>query len=276
MEAVDWDALVAGLVDLGILLGKAVLVYIAGKLAARVILGVMERLLKRSKTDEMLIRFALSISSFVLTLIVVIIALSVLGVDTTSLVAVLASAGLAIGLALQDSMKNFASGVMLLVFKPFNKGDFVEVAGTEGVVQEISLFSTDLKTTDNKHVIVPNGAIWTNVITNFTTEDIRRIDMVFGIGYEDDIAAARAVIEAVLAGESRILEEPQPSVAVAELADSSVNFIVRPWVRTEDYWDVKFAVTEAIKLAFDERGVSIPFPQMDVHVDQLSPGSQVS
>ena len=246
------------------------MVFVIGRVIVNMILKIAVKMLKRSKMDPMLVNFVKSIGNAFLMLIVVIAALNVLGVDTTSLIAVLASAGLAIGLALQDSMKNFASGVLLLTFHPFQKGDYVEAGGTKGVVQNITLFSTVMLTLDNREVIVPNGTIWSSVITNYTARDTRRVDMVFGIGYGDDIHKARVVIEGVLAQESRILAEPKADIVVAELGDSSVKFYVRPWVKSEDYWPVNFAVTEAVKLAFDQQGVSIPFPQMDLHMDKVA------
>ena len=270
MEIITWEQAIETLLLWGLLLAKAIVVFMIGKIVARVILGVAVRILKRSKTDEMLIQFARSIGNAFLTLIVAIVALSQLGIDTTSLVAVLASAGLAIGLALQDSMKNFASGVLLLTFRPFRRGDYVEAGGTHGVVQTITLFTTVLLTLDNREVIVPNGTIWSDVITNYTARETRRVDMVFGISYGDDIRRARQVIETVLAQEDRVLSEPTPDIVVSELGDSSVNFSVRPWALTGDYWDVKFALTEAIKIAFDDAGVSIPFPQMDVHMEKVA------
>jgi small conductance mechanosensitive channel len=270
MDLVNWDQLLDNLMRFGLLLGKALIVFFALRIVARIILKITVKVLQRREMDEMLVKFIASIGNAFLMLIVVIASLNVMGVDTTSLIAVLASAGLAIGLALQDSMKNFASGVLLLTFKPFGKGDYIEAGGTDGVVQNITLFTTVMLTTDNKEVIVPNAAIWSDVITNYNARDTRRVDMVFGIGYRDDIAAARAVIDEVLARDDRILAEPQPYVAVAELADSSVNFVVRPWTKTEDYWAVKFDVTERIKLAFDERGISIPFPQVDVHMEKVA------
>ena len=270
MDAINWEQVTATLTSWGTLLAKAIAVYIVGRIAIRIILNIVTKLLARAGTDAMLVKFARSIANAGLTLVIVIIALSVLGIDTTSLIAVLASAGLAIGLALQDSMKNFASGVLLLTFRPFTKGDLVETGGSLGVVQEITLFTTTLLTLDNREVIVPNGTIWSSVITNYTAKELRRVDMVFGIGYGDDIQKARSIIEKVVAAEPAVLKDPAPYVAVSELADSSVNFVVRPWAKTDDYWDVHFAVTEKVKLAFDEQGVSIPFPQMDVHMDQVA------
>jgi len=270
MPEFNWDQVVGVFVSWGFLLGKAVAVFIIGRIIAKLILKIATKMLKRSEMDPMLVNFAHSIANAFLMVIVVIAALSQLGIDTTSLIAVLASAGLAIGLALQDSMKNFASGALLLIFKPFDRGDYVEAGGTEGVVQDISLFSTVLLKPDNREVIIPNGAIWNGVITNYTARDQRRLDMVFGIGYGDDIHKARHVIEQVLSQETRILADPPPDIVVAELGDSSVNFYVRPWIKTDDYWAVKFAITEGVKLAFDEQGISIPFPQMDVHMEKVA------
>jgi small conductance mechanosensitive channel len=205
---------------------------------------------------------------WVLLLFVVIAALSQLGIDTTSLVALLGAAGLAIGLSLQSSLANFAAGVMLIVFRPFTKGDFVEVAGTSGSVDNISIFTTTLTTPDNKEVIVPNGSVIGNNIVNYSARPTRRVDMVFGIGYGDDIKKAKELLEQIVAADTRVLAEPAPVVALGELADSSVNFLVRPWVNAEDYWSVLWDTTETVKLKFDEAGISIPYPQMDVHLDK--------
>lgn len=270
MEAINLEQLIGVATEWGILLGKAILVFVVGRIISRLIMRIVSKVMRKSGTDEMLIKFANSIGRSFLMVIVVILALNVLGVDTTSLIAVLGAAGLAVGLALQDSMKNFASGVLLLIFRPFDKGDLIDAAGSSGKVQAITLLTTELLTFDNKQVIVPNGTIWSDVITNYTAQDIRRVDMVFGIGYGDDVKAAKSIIEQVLAADERILKDPAPQVAVSELADSSVNFVVRPWAKADDYWDVHFAVTENIKLAFDEHGISIPFPQMDVHMDRVA------
>jgi small conductance mechanosensitive channel len=176
------------------------------------------------------------------------------------------AAGLAVGLALQGSLQNFAAGVMLIIFRPFKAGDYVDAGGTSGTVETIKIFNTVLKTPDNREVIVPNGAIYGGTITNFSARATRRIDMVFGIGYGDDIRKAKEVIKAILESDERILKDPEPLIAVGELGDNSVNFNVRPWVNSGDYWPVKFDLNERIKLAFDENGISIPYPQMDVHM----------
>ena len=215
--------------------------------------------------DEILVNFVASIIKTILLLFVVIAALDQLGVDTTSLIALLGAAGLAIGLALQGSLQNFAAGVMLIIFRPFKSGDFVEVAGTAGVVETISIFSSTLRTGDNREVIIPNGSIYGGTITNYSARATRRVDMVFGIGYDDDIKKAKQLMEQVVTADERVLAEPAPVIAVSELADSSVNFVVRPWVNTPDYWAVLWDLTEEIKLKFDAEGISIPYPQMDVH-----------
>jgi len=201
-----------------------------------------------------------------LMLVVVVIALDQLGVDTTSLVALVGAAGLAVGLALKDSLQNFAAGVMLVLFRPFKNGDFVEVSGVSGVVEKITIFSTLIRTGDNKEVIVPNGGIYSGTIVNYSARDTRRIDLVVGVDYGCDVREAKRILEDILASNPLILKDPEPVVALAELADSSVNFNVRPWVKTDDYWGVRAEVLEQVKLTLDEKGIGIPFPQMDVHV----------
>ena len=222
--------------------------------------------MSKSKYDDMLVDFLEAILSAILMLFVIVASLDQLGVDTTSLVAILGAAGLAIGLSLQDSLKNFAAGVMLLVFKPFKAGDFVEAAGTAGSIKKIGIFTTTMNTPDNKEIIVPNGNIYSGNITNYSAKDTRRVDMVVGIGYDADLLKAKQVLQEMIAADDRILAEPAPTVAVSELADSSVNFVVRPWVNAADFWAVKFDFTEQVKLRFDKEGISIPFPQMDVHL----------
>lgn len=241
-------------------------IFIVGLMVSKVLTSTLRKLLSKAGLDQLLVNFVCSISHAVLLLMVTIAALDQLGVDTTSLIALLGAAGLAIGLALQGSLQNFASGVLLIVFRPFKTGDFVDIAGTSGTVQAINIFSSTLKTPDNKEVIVPNGAIYSGVITNYSSQPTRRIDMVFGIGYGDDLAKTKSVLEEIMAADDRILKDPAPTIAVAELGDSSVNFVVRPWVKGADYWAVRFDVTEKVKLRFDQEGISIPFPQMDVHV----------
>ncbi|PLW70029.1 mechanosensitive ion channel family protein [Pseudohalioglobus lutimaris] len=252
----------------GIKIALALAIFILGRMAVAIVVKVAGRFMNARSMDEILVKFLLSILRWVLLLFVIIAALSQLGVDTTSLVALLGAAGLAIGLSLQSSLANFASGVMLIVFRPFTKGNFVEVAGVSGSVDAIGIFTTTLTTPDNKEVIVPNGAVYSNSITNYSARATRRVDMVFGIGYDDDIKKAKALLEEIVTADKRVLAEPAPVVALGELGDSSVNFLVRPWVNAADYWGVLWDTTESVKLKFDEAGISIPYPQMDVHFDK--------
>ncbi|MBY4677878.1 mechanosensitive ion channel family protein [Marinobacterium arenosum] len=244
----------------------ALVIFFVGRKVGKLIIHLLERALRKAKVDDMLISFVASIGQALILLVVIIAALSQLGVDTTSLIALVGAAGLAVGLALQDSLKNFASGVLLIIFRPFREGHFIDAGGVTGVVEHISIFNTVMRTPDNREVIVPNGAIYGGVITNFSARDTRRVDMVFGIGYGDDLLKAKKLLEAIIAEDDRILAEPEPVVAVSALADSSINFVVRPWVKSGDYWNVLWDTTEKVKLRFDEEGISIPFPQMDVHL----------
>jgi small conductance mechanosensitive channel len=250
----------------GISIVIATVIYIVGKIVVGILINVLGKIMARSKYDDMLIDFVKAIARAALMLFVIIAALNQLGVNTTSLVAILGAAGLAIGLSLQSSLQNFAAGVMLLVFKPFKAGDFIEAGGATGVVKSISVFTTVMTTGDNKEIIVPNGGIYGGNITNYSAKATRRVDMVVGIGYDSDLKKAKEILNEMVAADERILKEPAPTVAVSELADSSVNFVVRPWVASGDYWGVKFDFNEAVKLRFDAEGISIPFPQMDVHV----------
>ena len=244
----------------------AVAVLIVGRIAAGLLRRGAVRALERSGTDATLIPFLAGLVYYLAIAVVVIAVLGLFGIETTSLVAVLGAAGLAIGLALQGTLSNFAAGVMLLVFRPFKKGDVVETAGTKGAVQEIGIFTTVLNTPDNVRIIVPNSAVYGDTITNYSAYDTRRNDLVMGVDYGDDLSVARDTILRVLNADSRVLEDPAPQVAVAELADSSVNFVVRPWCATEDYWDLRFDLTRALKEELERAGCSIPFPQTDVHV----------
>jgi len=244
----------------------ALAIFIIGRWVVKVVVNLVKKLLARGSMEEMLINFVASIVNAVLLLFVIIASLDQLGVDTTSLVALIGAAGLAIGLALQGSMQNFAAGVMILVFKPFKSGDFIDAGGVMGVVETVNIFSSTLRTGDNKEVIVPNGAIYGGAITNFSARDTRRVDMVFGIGYDDDIRQAKAILEKIVNEDERVLKDPAPVIALSELADSSVNFVVRPWVNSGDYWAVMWDTNEKVKMAFDEAGISIPYPQMDVHL----------
>ncbi|QCU91188.1 mechanosensitive ion channel family protein [Thiomicrorhabdus sediminis] len=257
----------AYVVPWGIKVLMALAIFVIGRWVVHIVVDLLKKLLKRSqKIDDMLIDFIGSIVNALLILFVIIASLDQLGVDTTSLVALIGAAGLAIGLALQGSMQNFAAGVMILVFKPFKSGDFIDAGGILGVVEKVQIFSTVMRTGDNKEVIVPNGGIYGGPITNYSARDTRRVDMVFGIGYDDDLRKAKQILLDLIAADERILKDPEPVVALSELGDSSVNFVVRPWVNSGDYWKVYWDMNEKVKLAFDEQGISIPYPQMDVHL----------
>ncbi len=249
----------------------ALLIFLIGQMVAKIIARILGKVLSHTKLDKILVDFIQSLVNALLLVFVIVAALDQLGVNTNSVIAVLGAAGLAIGLALQGSLQNFAAGFMLLIFRPFKDGDFVEAAGTSGVVEKIGIFSTTLRTGDNKEVIIPNGSIYSSNIINYSKRPTRRIDMIFSIGYHDDIRLARDVIAGIIKTEPRILFEPEPQIVVGELGASSVNFYVRPWVKTDDYWDVRFSLNEKIKLAFDEHGITIPFPQMDVHWNKQAP-----
>jgi len=248
----------------------AVAIFYIGRIVVSVVIKVVKKLMLARAMDAILISFLTSILRLVLLLFVVIAALSQLGIDTTSLVALLGAAGLAIGLSLQGSLSNLASGVMLIIFRPFTKGDFVEAGGATGVIEKINIFTTTMTTPDNKEVIIPNGAILGGNITNFSARPTRRVDMVFGISYDDDIRKTKQVLKDILAADERILKDPAPVVALGALADSSVNFLVRPWVKTEDYWKVFWDTTETVKLRFDAEDITIPYPQMDMHMKQAA------
>lgn len=254
------------IIPFGINIAMAILIYIVGKIVVKIMVNVFGKLMAKSKYDDMLTNFLKSIVSALLMIFVIIAALGQLGVDTTSLAAILAAAGLAIGLSLQGSLSNFAAGVMLLVFRPFKAGDFVDAGGASGTVKSVGIFTTMMTTPDNKEVIVPNGQIYGGNIINYSAKDTRRVDMVFGIGYDDDLKKAKSILEEMVAADPRVLKEPAAQVAVSELGDSSVNFVVRPWAASSDFWGLKFDFTEAVKLRFDAEGISIPYPQMDVHV----------
>ncbi len=269
-ESLDINTLLSDYaIPWGISIFFAAAIFIIGRMIAKGLVKLLRKVLKKSGMDHILVNFISSIVNSALLLFIIIAALDQLGVDTTSLIAILGAAGLAVGLALQNSLQNFAAGVMLIIFRPFKTGDFVEAGGTAGVVETITIFSTVMRTGDNREVIVPNGSIYNGTITNYSARDTRRIDMVFGIGYNDDIRKAKQIMQEILDADDRVLADPEPLIAVGELADSSVNFNVRPWVKSDDYWSTRFDLTEKIKLAFDDNGISIPFPQMDIHMDKV-------
>lgn len=250
----------------GIKLVAALAIFIVGRWVAKLLRRVIQRLMEKSEVDPTIGQFVGNLSYIGLLAFVIIAALGQIGIQTTSFIAVLGAAGLAVGLALQGSLSNFAAGFLMIIFRPFRVGDYIEGAGVAGTVEEIQIFTTTLKTPDNKTVIIPNAKLTGDNIVNWTVKGTRRVDLVMGIGYDDDIDKARQVMTDILAKEERILKDPAPQIALAELADSSVNFVVRPWVKAGDYWAVYFDLTEGIKKAFDREGISIPYPQRDVHV----------
>ena len=243
---------------------------VVGWLVVKIVTAVTRRMMTRAKVDPTLGGFVAHVTYMGLMALVIISALGNAGFSTMSFTAVIGAAGLAVGFALQGSLASFASGAMLILFRPFKVGDYVEGGGTAGVVEEIQVFATTMLTPDNKVVIVPNSAMTGGVITNYSARDMRRVDLVFGVGYGDDIKKAKDILTDILRKDRRVLDDPAPTVAVSELADSSVNLVVRPWVKTADYWDVYFGLTEAVKLAFDAQGITIPFPQQDVHMHQVA------
>ncbi|WP_456090126.1 mechanosensitive ion channel family protein [Oceanobacter kriegii] len=244
----------------------ALVVFFVGRLLARLILKGVTGAMGRAKVDPILTNFISTVLGSLLLVLVIVISLSQLGLETASLITLLGAAGLAVGLALKDSLSHFAAGVMLILFRPFKVGDYVEVDGVAGSVDKITIFSTRLKTPDNRVVTVPNSNVFGNTMTNYSEEATRRLDLVVGISYGSDLLKAKRLLQEMLAADERVLKDPEYRVAVNELADSSVNFIVRPWVKASDYWALKWDLTEKVKLKFDEEGIEIPFPQMDVHL----------
>ncbi len=247
----------------------AAVILFGGIWLARQIKKFLVLSMERRDVDALLTSFLSNIAYVALVTFVIIATLDKLGVQTTSFIAILGAAGLAISLSLQSSLSNFASGVMIIVFRPFKVGDFIEAGGVAGVVEGIQIFSTQMRTGDNKAIIIPNSNITGGNITNYSAKDTRRVDMVFGIGYDDDIRAAKEILLDLMKSDERILKDPEPFVAVSELADSSINFVVRPWVKTDDYWGVKFDFTEAVKLRFDKENITIPYPQTEMHLRQV-------
>lgn len=246
----------------------ALIIFIVGKWVAKLVANSIVGAMSKKEVDKTISSFVGSLVFGGLFAFVIIAALGQLGIQTASFVAIIGAAGLAVGFALQGSLSNFASGVLLILFRPIRAGDFVEAAGEAGVVSEVGIFSTIMKSGDNKVIIIPNSNIMGGNITNYSMEATRRIDLVVGIGYDADIRKAKQLLEEIVSKEERILTDPAVTIAVAELADSSVNFVLRPWVNSGDYWPTKFSLLETIKLRFDEENISIPFPQMDVHIQK--------
>jgi len=252
----------------------AIIVLVVGLRIIKLVTRGLDRALNKTKTDQTLHKFLMSLVGILLKVLLFISVASMVGIATTSFVALLGAAGLAIGLALQGSLANFAGGVLILFFKPFKVGDFIEAQGFSGTVSQIQIFSTVLKTPDNKTIIIPNGGLAGGSMINFSSEPTRRIDMTFGIGYGDDIRQAKALLHKIVKEETRILTEPEALVVVTELADSSVNIAVRVWCKKEDYWSIFHAMQEKVKESFDQAGISIPFPQQDIHLFQKKAESQ--
>ena len=252
----------------GIKVVAALAILILGRWVAKAIRGILRRFMTKRNVDETLVPFLCDLTYAGLIVFVVIASLSQLGIQTTSIIAVLGAAGLAVALALQGSLSNFASGVLMIIFKPFKVGDYIEAAGVGGTVVAIGIFATQLNSPDNRKIIVPNSKISGDNIVNYTAHTTRRVDLVVGVSYSDDLNQVRNTLNAILAEDERVLKDPAPVVAVLELGDSSINFAVRPWVKTDDYWAVYFDLHKKIKERFDAEGISIPFPQRDVHMIQ--------
>ena len=252
--------------DWGLKVLAALAIFIIGRWVAMAIRRGVRRMMERSAVDPMIVSFVGSIVYIALLAFVVIAALGQLGIQTTSFIAIVGAAGLAVGLALQGSLANFAAGFLMIIFRPFKVGDFIEGAGVAGIVKDMQIFTTTLKTGDNKIIIIPNAKISGDNITNYSAEENRRVDMTVGVAYDADLSKVRDVLNDIISKDERIQSDPPPQVAVAELADSSVNFIVRVWTKSGDYWGVKFDATETIKNRFDEAGIGIPFPQRDIHI----------
>ena len=252
--------------------GPSLLLAIATLIIGFWVIGIITRLikrgLKRSNTDESLAPFLATGLSTLLKILLVISVAGMVGIEMTSFIAILGAAGLAIGMALSGTLQNFAGGVMILIFKPFKVGDFIEAQSHAGIVSEIQIFNTILRTPDNKKIIIPNGGLSTGSMINYTAMETRRVDMTFGIGYQDDIDKAKGILQAIIDSNALILNDPEPFIGLIELGDSSVNIVVRVWAKTSDYWNVFFSLQETVKKTFDKEGISIPFPQRDVHLYQ--------
>ena len=276
----DWNSAIEFLKDNGIDSGTvvnfgknlviALVIFYVGRMVVALVVRGLRKLMQKQDVDKTLQTFVCNLVRMALLVVVIIAAIGALGIQTTSFIAIFGAAGLAIGLALQGSLSNFAAGVLIVLFRPYKVGNFIEGAGISGVVEQVQILTTVLKTGDNKQVIVPNSQIMNSIITNYSANDTRRVDMVVGVSYDDDIDKVRRTLEELVTADDRILDEPACTIAVSALADSSVNFVVRPWTKTSDYWGVMFDMTEAIKKRFDKEGISFPFPQQDVHLYKAS------
>jgi len=269
MEAIQNSDIMQLVVTYGLNLIWAILTLVVGLWIVKIIKRGVRKGLDKGETEETLKSFLISIVSILLKVMVYITALGMLGVEMTSFIAILGAAGLAVGLALSGALQNFAGGVMILLFKPFRAGDFIDAQGHSGTVKEIQIFSTILKTPDNKTILIPNGKLANDSMVNYSVEERRRVDWTVGIGYGDDLDKAYDVIKRLLSEDDRILDDPEPFMAVKELADSSVNIAVRVWVNAGDYWPVNFRLNEQIYKTFEDEGLNIPFPQRDIHVHNV-------
>ncbi|MEN8174596.1 MAG: mechanosensitive ion channel domain-containing protein [Pseudomonadota bacterium] len=261
-----WELIQELVATWGLKVVAALAILIIGRWVVKAIRAALRRAMDKRGVEPTISRFLINLAYIGLMVFVVVAALGQLGIQTTSFIAVVGAAGLAIGLALQGSLSNFAAGFMLVAFRPFKVGDVVEGGGVTGKVEGIHIFSTELRTPDNKVVIVPNGKIFDDAIINYSAQPQRRVDLTVGVSYDADLAQVKSILEELVAADSRILKDPAHQIAVAELADNSVNLVVRAWVDTPDYWGVKFDLTEAVKVRFDAEGIGIPYPQRDVHV----------
>ncbi len=273
---IDWQGIIEHLsinaIDLAGNIIVALIIFYGGRWLTGLAVKALRKFMQRQEVEKTLETFVCNLVRMALLVVVIIAAISALGIQTASFIAIFGAAGLAVGLALQGSLSNFAAGVLVVLFRPYKVGDFVEAAGIAGTVEQVQILTTVLKTGDNKQIIVPNGQIMDSIITNYSANDTRRVDMVVGVSYEDDLDKVRKTIEELVAADDRIMDEPACTIKVSELADSSVNFVVRPWAKTADYWGVMFDLTEAIKKRFDQEGISFPFPQQDVHLYNASKG----
>lgn len=254
------------LIPWGLKLFNVILILTIGLFIKKLLVKIVRKLLERAKLEQIIINFVATITNAAIMIFIIISCISELGIETTSIITILGAAGLAIGLALQGSLQNFAAGIMLIIFRPFKTGDFVEAAGVSGNIEKISIFHTIMRTVDNREVIVPNSQIYSSTITNFSARDTRRIDLLISISYKDDIQKTKDILKNIIDNDNRILKEPEVVIGVLELADNSINIALRPWVKTEEFWEIRSDLLEKIKNEFDRNEINIPFPQMEVHL----------
>jgi len=261
-----WTTVKSTGMDFGIRVLIAIIIFYVGRIVARMLASTLRKVMRAQNVDPILESFVCNLVYWLVMTFVIIASINQVGIQTTSLIAIMGAAGLAIGLALQGSLSNFAAGVLIVIFRPYRVGDYVEAAGISGAVLQVQILTTILKTGDNKQIIVPNSQIMNSIITNYSANDTRRVDMTIGVSYDDDLDKVRETIRELIDADERILKDPACLIAVSALADSSVNFCIRPWVKSADYWGVRYDLIEAIKKRFDQEGISFPFPQQDVHL----------